>query len=423
MAWTVYKSSNSGLPYDEVGGITASEDGKIWVSTRVGVASFDGSVWKNYTIENERNINVVPQSIFWINQKYLLTSTSNSGFYQFDQDKWQKVDISFNPLGSLYTEQLFADHQSNIWLANGSYLHRYNESGWQSYLLPDKFIGSNLTAIKEDKSGKIWISKYGSGIASFDNGQFTLYDLLVLGFTPNVSLLGFDSDDNLWAATSSNGLIKFDGTAWTKVDKSNSGLPSNSVNSMALDSKGKKWFGTSEGLATFDDTTWVVYNTSNSSIPSNSVGDIHILPNDDIVLIASNNIFQFDGTTWKKFPTAFVNSFNSIITIMANSKSEFWSGMTSGLVSFMGTTVTEYSTINSPLVDNNVRSIVFDKEDKIWALSDFGISIYNPNYKVSVDDPNLTNPLKIVKVHPNPTNCLFSISNKLPGQLRLYDIS
>ena len=421
--WTVYKESNSGLPYDEVGGITSTSDGKVWVSTTAGVASYDGTNWRNYVVENARKVNVGPQSIFYLNEKNLITSTLTSGLYQFDQDKWLEKKININPLEAAYTEQIYNDDQGNIWMTNSNHLLKYNSNGWKAYLLPDKFIGTNYTEIKADQNGQIWISKVGAGVATLENEQFKTFDLPSLGFTSNVTLLGFDSSNNLWVATTSDGMIKYDGTTWTMVNKSNSGMPSNNIRSMGVDSKGKKWFGTSAGLATFDDVNWVVYNTSNSSIPSNSVSDIHILPNDDVILISSDYVVKYDGTNWTKLPTAFKNTFNSPLKVLSNSKSEIWSGMTYGLVSFKDDIVTEFSPSNSPLLDQMVRSIAIDKDDKIWALTNLGISVYNPNYKVAVDDTNLDKDSKLIYVHPNPTHQFISFSNSAPAYLQLYNIS
>ena len=53
---------------------------------------------------------------------------------------------------------------------------------------------------------------------------------------------------------------------------SNSGLPDNNVNTIAIDASGNKWIGTGDdsfegaGLAEFDGTNWTVYNTSNSGL-------------------------------------------------------------------------------------------------------------------------------------------------------------
>ena len=52
---------------------------------------------------------------------------------------------------------------------------------------------------------------------------------------------------------------------WVVYNTSNSGLPSDTVNAIAIDGNGNKWIGTYDrGLAKFDGTNWTVYDTSNS---------------------------------------------------------------------------------------------------------------------------------------------------------------
>ena len=82
--------------------------------------------------------------------------------------------------------------------------------------------------------------------------------------------------NNVWIGTT-GGLVKLNKTTGEKTffNKSNSGLPSNSVSSIAIDGLGNKWIGT-YGLAKFDGTTWTVYTTSNSGLPDNTVNSIAI---------------------------------------------------------------------------------------------------------------------------------------------------
>jgi len=71
-------------------------------------------------------------------------------------------------------------------------------------------------------------------------------------------------------------LAKFDGTNWTVYNTSNSGIPGNSVESLAIDPQGKIWVGTDGGLGKFDGVNWAVYNRDNSGLLWNSVSALAI---------------------------------------------------------------------------------------------------------------------------------------------------
>ncbi|GAB1442530.1 hypothetical protein MASR2M39_13660 [Ignavibacteriales bacterium] len=85
----------------------------------------------------------------------------------------------------------------------------------------------------------------------------------------NVVALAEDGD-YIWAVTT-GGLVKIYKQTGSTVyyNKSNSGLPHNFVQSIAIDQSGNKWIGTLYGgLAKFDGTNWTVYNSYNSEIAS-----------------------------------------------------------------------------------------------------------------------------------------------------------
>ncbi len=70
-------------------------------------------------------------------------------------------------------------------------------------------------------------------------------------------------------------------TNWIVYTTSNTGLPYNLVQAMAVDTSGKKWIGIKNvenkgGLAIFDGTIWTIYDTSNSLLPDNDVTSLAI---------------------------------------------------------------------------------------------------------------------------------------------------
>ena len=119
-------------------------------------------------------------------------------------------------------------------------------------------------------------------MAEFDGTNWTVYDTSNSGLPDNhVNAIAIDAGGNKWIGTGSwgggGGLAEFDGVNWTVYNTSNSGLPSNYVDAVAIDAGGNKWIGTyGGGLAEFDGVNWTVYNTSNSGLPSNYVNAIAI---------------------------------------------------------------------------------------------------------------------------------------------------
>jgi ligand-binding sensor domain-containing protein len=79
----------------------------------------------------------------------------------------------------------------------------------------------------------------------------------------------------VWVGTSA-GLSRFDGKTWTNYTTQNSGIPSDYINSIAVDHNGVVWlahnqYGKYMDASRFDGTTWKSYNKENSVLKDNSV--------------------------------------------------------------------------------------------------------------------------------------------------------
>ena len=80
--WTVYDTTNSGLPSNVVWAIAIDGSGNKWIGTRGGLAEFDGTNWTVY-------------------------NTSNSGL----PDNWVEA-IAIDDMGNKWMEQVVEDLQS-----------------------------------------------------------------------------------------------------------------------------------------------------------------------------------------------------------------------------------------------------------------------------------------------------------------------
>lgn len=135
---------------------------------------------------------------------------------------------------------------------------------------------------------------YFSTTALTQNPQWVIHDTTNSGLPSQwIYCLTIDESNTKWIGSHTylgfgghqgDGLTKYDNTQWSIYDTLNSGLPSNSVNDIVLDSEGNKWIATllwwepgeNGGLAKFDGLNWTVYDTSNSEIPTNDISCIAI---------------------------------------------------------------------------------------------------------------------------------------------------
>ncbi|MCX7762036.1 MAG: hypothetical protein N2252_04250 [Candidatus Kryptonium sp.] len=157
-----------------------------------------------------------------------------------------------------------------------------------------------------------------------------------INFTYGNNVLAIAFEGNyVWVGTT-GGLVRLDKTtgAMTFYNRANSGLPDNSVQSIAIDKQGNKWIGTWDGgLAKFDGKNWVVYNRANSGLPSNNVYSIAIdkQGNKWIGTGGKRKFVKFDGTNWMIFYTADSGVPNDdILTISIDRYGNKWLGTSGG---------------------------------------------------------------------------------------------
>ena len=266
---------------------------------------------------------------------------------------------------------------------------QFSMKGFAQY--PDWMMhtaGNHVCCIARE-ADTIWIGTWG-GVVAVDRVTGTLntynhsnsplpYQL--------IDAIAIDANGNKWFGTHMKGLVKFDGSNWTNYTVSNSGISTNNVASIAIDNNGTKWLGMlgGGGLVKFDGTNWVVYKTSNSGIGSNTLRDVFIDSNGIIWLATDAGITVFDGTNWTVYNTG--NSglpSNNVKCITEDQAGNKWISLAwNGVVKFTGNAWISYNHNNSGLPIGGITEITIDANDNKW----FGTEISG---LVKFDDVNWT---------------------------------
>ena len=261
---------------------------------------------------------------------------------------------------------------------------------------------------------------------------WTVYDTSNSGLPKNdINAIAIDASGNKWIGTN-GGLAKFDGVTWTVYTISNSGLPSNYINSIAIDTSGNKWIGTSFGLAKFDGATWTVYNDTNSGLPVYYVSSIAIDGGGNKWIgTAFGGLAKFNDATWTVYSSSNSglpdNTVNSIdIDGSGNKWVGTWHG---GLAKFNGATWSVYNTLNSGLLDNNVTSIAIEGKGNIW-IGEYngGLAVFSDNNSaIKLNHGSALNQhAPLCWNYPNPfkqkTLINYNVLENGPVSLRIYSL-
>jgi subtilisin family serine protease len=283
-SWSVYDTSNSGLPNQTVFTIATDPNDSHWFGTGDGATYFDGDNW---TVYNTSNSGLPGDYV------YALTSDANDshwfgtwdgGVAHYDGINWTVYNTSNSGLPDDRVISIATDMDGSHWFGTLSGVTHFNGAAWVVYNASNSELPeNNVDDIVIDGFGNKWFST-GGGVARFDGTNWTLYNESNSCLPTNeVNAIAIDTDATMWFGTG-GGVVHIDGITCTVYNTNNSGLPDNGIYDIAVDIDGSKWFGTyGNSVAKFDGTNWVVYNTNNSGLPGNGIYKV---------------LIDSDGTKW-----------------------------------------------------------------------------------------------------------------------------
>lgn len=161
-------------------------------------------------------------------------------------------------------------------------------------------------------------------------------------------------------------------TTYTTED----GLVHNTVNAIAIDSHGTKWFGTDGGVSKFDGATWTNYTTTHG-LADNKVYSVAI-DSDDVKWFGTlGGLSKFDGTNWTTYSAPTQLGSNVVLSIAIDSENTKWIGTIGGLSKFNGNDWTKYTANATELTSNTIIAIAIENGNKKWMGTDNGVSYFD----------------------------------------------
>jgi ligand-binding sensor domain-containing protein len=225
--WIVYNSSNTGLITDFITEVSFSEDGTMWVGCSAnelfndstgGLIRFRDSVWAAFTPQNSdlfypyiTEIECLGYDSLWI-WSYPPVIPEQFGLMQFfNGAQWQEINDT-SMVYSVYTVIDFEVVDEIGYAAMGlDGLAILEDTVWQIYNTHNSSIpGQTVRGITSDDTSQVWmiiVSASQSPIYYYDGGNYYNYPHFPL---PNAIITSFeiDSKGNFWVGTRMDGLIK-----------------------------------------------------------------------------------------------------------------------------------------------------------------------------------------------------------------------
>lgn len=270
---------------------------------------------------------------------------------------------------------IFVDSNGYIWIGNkNGQIYIYNQQLKLHHIIQkntsSKFTGYNAYYITEDKGGHIWVCTKGAGMFisdqsvksnSFRYNNITFSTILSSSENENslnndnVYDIEFDELNRVWVATYGGGLNLIETgengeKKFRNFTSENSNLTSNKLRDLVIDRNGRLWLASTFGLNYID--------------------------------IYENNNFEIHNVIATPKKTTGL-SYNDIIMIMEDSKSQLWLATAGGGVDVIlnpGDDVFKFKNFSEKdgLKTDFIVSLLEDVYGFIWMGTSSGLTRYNP---------------------------------------------
>ena len=182
-------------------------------------------------------------------------------------------------------------------------------------------------------------------------------------------------------------------------------LPSNLVLSLTTDRTGRVWVGTSAGLCYFAGGSYSAGQAPTINlVPNTGVLSVRALVarRDTLWVFAGSGLYQYStaGTSRGSYDIPAGPSLQAVRPMDVGRDGTLWLGTANGVRAYHpGREKEDFTSANSPLADNDVRSIRVDPlTGYVWIATAGGLSRFDPGYVAGT--PQL--PSLSLSVYPNP---------------------
>lgn len=248
-----------------------------------------------------------------------------------------------------------------------------------SYGQPEGLDNTDVRAICVDREQNVWLGTYGGGIRKF-TGRGVMHYTTASGMSGDIVMtVQADANGDFWFGTYDNGITQMRSGELTRYGIDD-GLNSSRVWSSFQDDDGFLWFGTSGGLSVFDGKSFQSYTTADG-LPHNQVLSIRDAGDGQVYVGTARGLAVLDlnDRMIRLVERAGDLRVRSIVTGDDNS---LWLATNAGVYGLQEEAVISVDE-STGLPDNSVFCMTKAPDGKIWAGTESGIGIIQPNGEVS----------------------------------------
>lgn len=243
-----YHNDQNGFSANNVTGIIEDNEGKIWVSTDVGVMLYQVTGFVLYTVEQGLPDNAVSSLVKGKNGT--IWAATSKGLCYFDGNQFTEKKIP--QLEDCNILSLAEDPKGNLWMTienHGLYKYdgvQFNKFGSQK----------DFTLVKAGQNENLFVANNKGEIFQVQGIELTALPLHCGRKNQWITEIFEDSKGRVWYSTSENGLYKVE---YEKVFNQGplEGMHLETVESIYEDEFGQLWMGGKNGVYTYGERGYV----------------------------------------------------------------------------------------------------------------------------------------------------------------------
>ncbi len=153
----VYTTAD-GMQSDVVMAVLQAHDGRIWVGTNCGLASFDGTSFKTFK-EKDGLTNSCVWALAEDHQHNIWIGTYGGGLFRYNGVFTQFT--TEQGLASRIVFQITVAHDDSLWIATPDGLSHMQRNHIRNFTTADRLSSNRILDTHEDRAGTIWIASQG----------------------------------------------------------------------------------------------------------------------------------------------------------------------------------------------------------------------------------------------------------------------
>jgi signal transduction histidine kinase/ligand-binding sensor domain-containing protein len=228
-----------------------------------------------------------------------------------------------------------------------------------------------IKSIAQTPDGYLWLGT-DEGLARFDGFEFTVFSKPNSDLPANsISALAASPDGSLWIGTA-NGLAQYRGKQF-RIYTVKDGLPDNDIRGLYTDHAGTLWIVSNIDLCRFENGKFTTF-APGPDLPVSSVRVVREDQHHDLLVAGYNGVVKLSGGKATTLVDAARIGGDVVLSLLVDRHDSLWIAGSLGLIERSASGGIRRFDTRDGLPEDNVRSVIEDRDGNIWAGTSGGIA-------------------------------------------------